>query len=685
MTRKIEIITAENAGFCFGVKRAVEMVEDSLSAGLKVSTLGPIIHNPQIVSRLSQKGVVIAEDVRAIPAGYTLVIRSHGALKEDCAYLEANGIPYKDATCPYVKKIHNIADKYSKKGYTLLIAGDKNHPEIKAIVSYAHKSFTFNSREELENILKADIKNVNDLYIMVSQTTFNIEEWEKCVYLAKNVCTNLEIFDTICNATIERQLSAERLSKESDIMIVIGGKNSSNTAKLAEICAESCRTVLVEDPPELYNHDFKKAKVIGITAGASTPAFIIKEVQKIMGDIVNNHEEQSFEEMLNESFKTISTREKVTAIVTNVSPSEIAVDIGTKHAGYIPYGEYTDTPGLNLEDEVKIGDQLELIVLRVNDVEGTAMLSKKRLDAIAGFEKIIEAETSGEIINGVVTEIIKGGVIAAANGVKVFIPASQTMIPRDGNLEELLKKEVEFKIIEVNKQRKRAIGSIRAVQAEKRKEREKAFWEDAAVDKSYTGTVKSITSYGAFVDIGGVDGMVHISQLSWGKIKHPSEVVKIGDAVEVYIREMDTESKKISLGYKKTEDNPWELLKTKYQPGDTAAVKIVSIMPFGAFAQLIPGIDGLIHISQLSDKRVDKVEDAVKIGDEVDAKIIDINYEQQRISLSIRALLEPPVTEKKEPAPVKEEAPPLVMEFGPPEEKAPEEKAPEAAPAGEEE
>ena len=381
-----------------------------------------------------------------------------------------------------------------------------------------------------------------------------------------------------------------------------------------------------------------------------------------MSEILNQQDEMSFEEMLEQSFKTINSREKVNAIVTSVSPNEIAVDIGTKHAGYVPLAEYTDDPNANLEDLVKVGDELELIVLRVNDMEGTAMLSKKRLDAIAGFEKVMEAEQSGEILEGIVVDVVKGGVIALTNGVRVFIPASQATASRGQELETLLKQQVSFKILETNRQRRRAVASIRAVLKEQRKVLEDKFWEDVEVDKAYKGVVKSLTSYGAFVDLGGVDGMVHISELSWNRIKHPSEVVNVDDVVEVYIKEIDREGRKISLGYKKTEDNPWEILKRDHQAGDICSVKVVSMTPFGAFAQVIPGVDGLIHISQISNERVGKPADVLTIGQEVKVQITDIDFDKKRVSLSIRALLEP--KEEQEQA-AEEDVSSIVYEAGP--------------------
>lgn len=435
-------------------------------------------------------------------------------------------------------------------------------------------------------------------------------------------------------------------------MVVVGDRASSNTKKLFEICSSKTQTIWVETAKELFGVCLQDVNSVSITAGASTPAWIIKEVHETMSEILENQnqEEQSFEEMLNQSFKSTYNGEKVTATVTGIKPNEISVDIGTKHAGYVPLHELTDDPNAKPEDIVSKGDQLELLVVRVNDVEGTVMLSKKRLDAQAGFEKVMNAADTGEVLEGVITEVIKGGVLALTNGMKVFIPASHATLSRNEPLEDLLKKKVSFKILEVNRQRRRAVGSIRLVVKEQRKELEAKFWETVEVNKTYEGVVKSLTDYGAFVDLGGVDGMVHISELSWGKIRHPSQVVKVGDKINVFVKDIDPEKKKISLGYKKDEDNPWTILKTKYQVGDIAKVKIVSLTSFGAFAELIPGIDGLIHISQISSERIEKPADVLSVGQEVDVKITEIDYDANRISLSIRALLqkEEPVVEVSE-------------------------------------
>ncbi len=664
-----EIIVAKTAGFCFGVDRAVKEVERQLALGKRVATLGEIIHNPHVVRRFEEKGVRVLDRVEDNTDRRTVVIRSHGVPRSVYDRLAELGMDYVDATCPYVAKIHEIVSRYGEDT-TLLIAGDETHPEIVGITGHCKtRYYVFRTAQDLEKLLSLHRETSQNHCVMLAQTTFNTSEWTKSVNLAKKVCTNLLIFDTICKATVNRQTEAAHLAQTCDLVIVVGGRHSSNTAKLYEITNQLGSAILVESAAELGGYSFHGVQKVGITAGASTPAFIIKEVQTTMSEILStnakNEDEMSFEEMLEQSFKTTYTREKVTGVVTGIKPNEISVDIGTKHAGYVPLSELTDDPNAKAEDLVQVGDQLDLIVMRVNDVEGTMMLSKKRLDAIAGFEKVMNAVDTGEVLEGTVVEVIKGGVLVLTNGVRVFIPASLATMYRSDDLNDLLKKTVRFKILEVNKQRRRAVGSIRAVLRDEKKAAEDKFWENVEVGQKYTGKVKSLTSYGAFVDLGGVDGRIHITELNWSRIKHPSEVVKVGDELNVFIRDIDPEKKRISLGYKTEEQNPWNILAKTYQVGDTATVQIVSLTPFGAFAQLMPGIDGLIHISQIARERINKPSDVLSVGQEVKVKITEIDYDKKRISLSIRALLEEGdeeaaaaiASKEEEAAPAEAEAP----------------------------
>ena len=664
----MKITLAKTAGFCFGVDRAVKMVYELLEKGEKVCTLGPIIHNPQLVDELSQKGVRIVSCPEEVKELETLVLRSHGVERAVTDKASKLGIKTCDATCVFVSKIHKIVDEQSRNGDIILIAGDKNHQEVIGIKGHVNgECYVFSGAEELEEILKNNPDFTKKSVSVVSQTTFNEKNWVLCQKILKKVCTNAKIFDTICNATSIRQSEAAELSKTNDVMVVIGGRHSSNTSKLFDVCSQSCtRTHLIETASEIHSIDFSNCFSVGVVAGASTPAGIIKEVIKTMSEILQPVDEQveelnsvqkSFEEMTDEeafeaSLSSLTGDQKVCGVVLAVDSTEIQVDIGRGLAGYVTKDEYSLNPNVNLTEEVKVGDELNLIIMKINDQEGTAMLSKRRYDAIAGWDNIVAAKDSAEIVTGVVSDIIKGGVVVYANNVRVFIPASQATASRNDSLEELKGKEVQFRIIEIGRGR-RAIGSIRSVLREQRKADEEKIWSSIAVGDRYTGTVKSLTSYGAFVDIGGVDGMVHISELSWARIKNPSEVVSVGDTVEVYVKAIDADKKKISLGYKKDEENPWTIFQNNYNIDDVVTVKVVSMTTYGAFARIIPGIDGLIHISQIANKHVVKPQDELTVGQEVEAKIIAVDYDKKRVSLSIRVLLEPEV---KEEAPAEEAA-----------------------------
>ena len=656
----MKITVAKTAGFCFGVNRAVNTVYELLEKGEKVCTLGPIIHNPQLVNELKERGVRIVESPEETKKDETLVIRSHGVRKAVTDKAADLGIKTVDATCPFVSKIHKIAENSGNNGRVTLIAGDPNHQEVIGIVGHCTgENYVFSNEAQLDELLNNKEKFGIKPIILVSQTTFNAEIFKKCEKKLKKVYTNAKIFDTICNATSMRQQEARELSRRNDIMIVIGGRHSSNTAKLFDVCRENCcRTYLIETASELENLSFENCGNIGVVAGASTPAGIIKEVIKTMSENLQPVEEQtevkesvqkSFDEMTDEeafeaSLSGLTGDQKVCGTVIAVNPTEITVDIGRGVTGYVTADEYSQDPNAKLTEEVKAGDKLNLIIMKINDQEGTAMLSKRRYDAIAGWDDIVAAKESGEIVTGVVRDIIKGGVVAYSNNIRVFIPASQATASRGEPLEDLKGKEVSFRIIEIGRGH-RAVGSIRSVLKEQRKAAEDKIWENIAVGDRFTGVVKSLTSYGAFVDIGGVDGMVHISELSWQRIKNPSEVVLVGDTVEVYVKALDPEKRKISLGYKKPEDNPWVIFENNYKVGDTVKVTIVSMTTYGAFARIIPGIDGLIHISQIANKHVAKPQDELTVGQEVEAKIIAIDFDKKRVSLSIRALLEP---EKKE-------------------------------------
>jgi 4-hydroxy-3-methylbut-2-enyl diphosphate reductase len=595
-----------------------------------------------VVERFAAMGVREISSVQEAEPGTTVIIRSHGVSRAVYEGLEAQGAVIQDATCPFVKRIHEIVSREEQQGKTCLIIGVRSHPEVEAIAGWCDHPQVFENAQELEEWLLADEKRKNLPLIMVSQTTSTEKLWKNCTKTIKKLCTNCEIFDTICSATEKRQSEAAQLAQRCESMIVIGDMQSSNTKRLKEICLETCcDTCLVDSGADLSAADYIGKSSVGITAGASTPEWIIKEVYNIMSDEIKTEAiEESFDQLLEQYDKSLNTGDKVTGIVTGITPTEIAVDLGTKHAGYIPYNEVSDDPNAKAEEMFQVGQEIEVFVIRVNDAEGTVMLSKKKLDAQKNWDDIETACEEKTVVEGYITEQNKGGVVANVKGIRVFIPASQTGIPKNGDMGTLVKTTAQLKITEVNRQRKRVVGSIRAVAAEARKAAAEKIWAEIEVGKKYQGVVKSLTSYGAFVDIGGVDGMVHVSELSWSRIKSPADVVAVGDQIEVYVISFDPEKRKISLGYKTDETNPWTIFTTNYNVGDVATVKIVKLMTFGAFAEIIPGIDGLIHISQIADRRIGKPEDVLSEGQTVDVKIIDIDAENKRISLSIRALLE---------------------------------------------
>lgn len=631
---------ARSAGFCYGVRRAVQMAEMAAEEGRPCVMLGPIIHNRDVIAYLESIGVGLVDTPEEVPPGTAVLIRSHGEGRPVHEALARLGRPVIDATCPNVSRIHQIVSRAEEGGRQVLIIGTRTHPEVAAIAGWCRRPVVLEGVAELSNWLETAPERRDIPLTMVSQTTSTRFIWDSCVEKAKKECTNLKIFDTICNATCKRQSEAQALAARSDAMVVIGGRESSNTKRLAELCGALCPMVVwIERAAELEPSNLCRKASIGITAGASTPEWIIKEVYDKMSD-ENIEIEESFAEMLEKSIKTLNTGEKVTGVVTGITPTEIYVDLGTKHAGYIPVSELTDDPTAKVEDLVKIGDEIETYVMRVNDQEGVVTLSKKRLDTVKSWDDIEQAREEHTTVEGVVTEENKGGVVVSIKGVRVFVPASQTGLPRETPMSQLLKQYVRLRITEVNRARRRVVGSIRAVEAEERAAKAAEVWANIEENKRYTGTVKSLTSYGAFVDIGGVDGMVHISELSWSRIKHPSEVVSVGDTVEVYVISFDKEKKKISLGMKDRSQNPWEVFTGKYQPGDVANVRVVKLMTFGAFAEVVPGVDGLIHISQIADHRIDKPGDVLSEGQMVDVKIIDIDYDNKKVSLSIRALLE---------------------------------------------
>lgn len=636
---------ADQAGYCFGVKRAIQLAENAAAEYGEVCTLGELIHNERAIDELDKKGVHAVNSPKEA-AGKPIVIRSHGVSKAVEAEAGACSETVIDATCPFVKEIHKIAESVPENG-TLIVLGDKAHPEVIGIIGSAKcKAYTAMTFDEADAVLSKDPPKP---VVMVVQTTFDSSEFPKIFRGVREKYDCVEIHDTICTATALRQKSARELAQRAALMIVVGGRSSSNSRKLAEICNGCTETVFVSSADEIPRQILKGLhpdSIIGITAGASTPAYTIKEVhQKMNKEIINNNEnEEDFASLLeqDQSFTRLYTGKRVKATVVNINnKGEVVVEVGAKQTGYISRDELTNDPNAKVEDLVKPGDVIDAIVIKVDDSVGTATLSKKRVDAALGLEKLAVVKESGETIEGNVTQIVKGGVIVIYENTRVFIPASQSGVPRGGKLDDLKGKTVKFKIIEVSNERGgRVVGSIRQASREVRDAARAKFWETIEVGQKFEGEVRSIENYGVFVDIGPIDGLVHTADLTWNRIGHPKDIVKIGDKINVSVKSFDPEKRRVSLTAKDPNENPWTKFAADYRTGDVIKATIVSITEFGAFAQIIPGVDGLIHISQISVERVSDINTVLKVGQEVDVKIIDIDEEKNRVSLSIRALSE---------------------------------------------
>ena len=639
----MEVIEAKSAGFCFGVARAVKIAQELASSAASPRMLGSVIHNQRVTEDLARQGMTAISKPEEARAGDTVLLRAHGVGRGVYETLEAQGAEIVDATCPKVAYVQQLVSGAEAEGRQPVMIGDPGHPEVLGVGGWCGNLMVFSGPEEVEKWAQT-AENTGEMALtVVSQTTLRREIWESSLKILKKQCTNLKIFDTICDATHTRQSEAAQLASQVDAMVVVGDPKSANTAHLTEICRQGCgRVFQIESADELPLAELAGCVRVGLTAGASTPASIIKEVKKTMSEEkIQGEGMENFAELVEQYTNTLNTGDKVTGVVTAITPTEIHVDLGCKQAGYIPVDQLSDDPSVKPEDVVKVGDEVELFVIRVNDVEGYATLSKKRVDAVKVWENIETACENKDVMEGVVTEENKGGVVVSVKGVRVFVPASQSGLPRDAAMTELVKQRVKLRVTEVNRARRRVVGSIKAVQQEARAAAAAEVWSGIEVGKRYTGTVKSMTSYGVFVDIGGVDGMVHITDLSWSRIKHPNEVVAIGDTLEVYVISFDPEKKKISLGVKDRSTNPWQVFMDTYKVGDVANVRIVKLMTFGAFAEVVPGVDGLIHISQIADHRIEKPGDELSEGQTVEAKITAVDEEKQKISLSIRALLAP--------------------------------------------
>lgn len=645
----MEIITAKSAGFCFGVNRAIEACYNEIEKGGRIVTYGPLIHNKNVNKDLENKGVKSVDTLDGCE-GATVIIRSHGVGKAVHDELERRNIHYVDGTCPFVKKIHNIVRKKRDEGYEIIIIGDGKHPEVIGINGWCDNSaITVDNVDDAQKLIFDDEKK----YAVVVQTTFRESKYYDILKILKEKSKKITEENTICSATEERQTEAVKISQNVDKMLVIGDKGSSNTQKLYEICRKNCRnTYYIETIEDLVLNNCKFNDKIGITAGASTPPAIIKEVITTMSEMdgVKNTmegEELTFEQMLNDSFVTLHTGDVVKGTVISTAGEEVSVNLGYKSDGIIPRGEFSSDASVVPSKVVQPGDEIEVFVVRVNDGDGNVLLSKKKVESQKGMEEIEKAFEEKATVTGKVVKIVKGGLIAVANGIQVFIPSSQVAGRFVEDLSVYDGTELTFNIIELDRAKHRIIGGRKALLAKEAEEKKAAVFATLEAGKKVTGTVSRITDFGAFVDLGGVDGLIHISEMSWGRISNPKEVLSEGDTVEVVVLDVDKEKSKISLSLKDVTPNPWTMAAEKYVVGSVVEGKVVRMVPFGAFIELEPGVDGLVHISQIANKRVEKPEDELKIGETIKVKVIDVNAEQKKISLSKKEA-EAPVEEATE-------------------------------------
>ncbi len=642
----MEVILAKSAGFCFGVQRAVDMAYKE--AGKEnVYTYGPIIHNEEVVSDLKKRGVSVIDDFSGLESltGGTVIIRSHGVSKKVTDYLKENNIEIVDATCPFVKKIHNIVETDSKSGNIIIIVGNPVHPEVQGIVGWCvNKPYIIESVSEAEE-LAVKITKENDasekMISIVSQTTFNNNKFKDIVDIIRKKLYNVNVYETICNATAVRQKEAHDIASTVDAMIVIGGRNSSNTQKLYDISRKECEnTYYIQTLVDLDLTTFESVSRVGITAGASTPNNIIKEVHSSMAEL-------SFEQMLENDESKVSIRqgEIVEGTVIGVKPDEIIVDIKYKSDGIITRNEYTNIPNADLTELVKVGDPITVKVIKTNDGEGQVLLSYRRVAAEKVNEKLEEAFNNEEVLTGKVVQVVNGGLNVLYEETRVFIPASLVSDVYEKNLDKYMDQEIEFQLTEFNPRKRRIIGNRKKLIVEKKAAAAKALFERIEVGMTVEGTVKNVTDFGAFIDLGGADGLLHISEMSWGRVENPKKLFKVGDTVKAFIKDINGE--KIALSLKFDDTNPWLDAEEKYAIGTVVTGKVARMTDFGAFVELEPGVDALLHVSQISYEHIDKPSDVFKVGQEIEAKVVDFKPDDKKISLSIKALL--PVPEEEAP------------------------------------
>lgn len=622
----MEVIRATKAGFCFGVKRAMDMAERTVKTSPALS-LGPLIHNQQVVKRLEERGIHVVNDLEDLKAEQTLIIRSHGVAPSVYGEAKTKGIFVVDATCPFVQKAQRIAAESSQKGQQVIVVGDKLHPEVQGILGWAGElAIPIQTLEEAKEL------PFSPCLAVLAQTTQLADSFAEIVQELKQHTDQLIVHNTICNATAQRQEVARELAKKVDVMVIVGGRDSANTQKLASICAELTDSYLIETSAELQNDWFKDSKIAGLTAGASTPDWIIEEVLQKMTEINGN--ELDPKSWL-ESVQELQVGAIVSGIIVKITNEEVLVDIGGKTEGLISINELSMARLNRPEDVVSVGDKINAVVLSAENEEGHAVLSKRKADEESAQNNLLKCFETKEEFQATVVEVVKGGLVVDV-GMRGFVPASQIQLGFVEDLNTFLGKVLRLRVIEFDPSKRKVVLSQKIILGEEQAAKRVGFLESIKEGDVMTGVVRRLADFGAFIDLGGIDGLLHISEMSYTRIKHPSELLTIDQEVEVQILRFDRETEKLALGLKQLKTNPWAVGAEKYVVGSLVNGKVVRIAPFGAFVQLEDGIDGLVHISQLGSQRVKKVEEVLKVGDMVSAKVIECKPEEKRISLSIR-------------------------------------------------
>lgn len=644
----MKILVADSAGFCGGVKHAVDTALQAAREG-PVYALGPLAHNEPLLRKLAREGVMTVNDLGEVPDGSTVLIRTHGVGPKVYDEARRKKLNIIDATCPFVRKVQKLVQKLVDEGKQVVIAGDPEHPEVRGLVAWGRgKPLVFPRVEDMEVPSREETA-------LVFQTTLQKSIAAEFGEKLKKAVPSVEIHDTICEATDRRQQAAAQLARQVDLMVVIGGKNSSNTEKLVKLC-RSCgaETVWITEADELDTVLLQKAKTVGVTAGASTPDWTIKEVIGKMEEEVRNQEVQQEQQEQQASFsqediKNFSVGDVVKGVVVRVNDDEVLVDIGYKTDGILPRQEMIVEQGQPLSEVVKEGQELELIVKKVNSQDGDIILSRKILERKARWQELEEAFASGKVLTGRVKEAVQAGIIVDLGaGYEGFMPGSLVDVRYIPDFKELVNTEIEFKIIELRLEKEKVILSRKQVLEEAAQAKKNATLSSLQPGQVIRGTVKRLTNFGAFVDVGGIDGLVHISEISWHRIEHPSEVLNVGDEIDVKVLEVVPERERIGLSYRQAQPDPWSEVARKFSPGDVVEGKVTRLVSFGAFVELMPGVEGLVHISQMAPYHVKQASEVVSEGQTVKVKILDINPEAKRVSLSIREAMPRP---KREPQP----------------------------------